>query len=378
MANPDHLKILKQGVEVWNQWREESPETRPDLSREKLAQLDLPQADLRDVDFSHSYLRGGSFPLADMRRADLRGADMKCAFLVRTNLGSAVLVDTDIQSSDLGNAQLAEADLRNANLSHAECRASNFAHANLKFTELTGTNLVFANLVCADFTGAQMGGTQLDCVDLSQARGLEKVRHAGPSSIGTDTLLRSQGRIAEVFLRGAGLPENLIQYLPSLIAPWAIDFYSCFISYSHSDVILAHQLYSRLQARGIRCWLDEHDLKPGDRILDVVSNAIRLHDRILLCCSEASLESWWVKDEIRKAQERERRDGCDIIIPLMVDRYLLDGWEDGMAADLRSRLAADFSGWERDNARFEEQFEKVVKALRADEKAREQPPDPKL
>ncbi len=49
------------------------------------------------------------------------------------------------------------------------------------------------------------------------------------------------------------------------------------------------------------------------------------------------------RDEIRRVQERERRD---IIIPLMVDRYLLDGWEDGLAADLRSRLAADFTGWD--------------------------------
>lgn len=78
-----------------------------------------------------------------------------------------------------------------------------------------------------------------------------------------------------------------------------------------------------------------------------------------------------MKDEIRKAQERERRDGREIIIPLMVFRYLLDGWEDGMAADLRSRLAADFTGWEHDNAKFEEQFERVVKALRMDDPVRE-------
>ncbi len=106
-------------------------------------------------------------------------------------------------------------------------------------------------------------------------------------------------------------------------------------------------------------------------------DAIRLHDKILLCCSETSLNSWWVKDEIRKAQERECRENRDIIIPLMVYRYLLDGWEDGLAADLRSRLAADFTGWEHDNAKFEEQFEKVVRALRADEGAREKPPESK-
>ncbi len=32
MANPEHLKILKQGVEAWNQWREQNPQTKPDLS----------------------------------------------------------------------------------------------------------------------------------------------------------------------------------------------------------------------------------------------------------------------------------------------------------------------------------------------------------
>ena len=29
MANPEHLEILKQGVDVWNKWREENPECNP-------------------------------------------------------------------------------------------------------------------------------------------------------------------------------------------------------------------------------------------------------------------------------------------------------------------------------------------------------------
>ena len=32
MANKEHLAILKQGVEVWNKWRKENPEIKPDLS----------------------------------------------------------------------------------------------------------------------------------------------------------------------------------------------------------------------------------------------------------------------------------------------------------------------------------------------------------
>jgi len=31
MANTEHLKILNQGVEGWNKWREQHPEITPNL-----------------------------------------------------------------------------------------------------------------------------------------------------------------------------------------------------------------------------------------------------------------------------------------------------------------------------------------------------------
>jgi len=30
MVNPEHLAILKEGVAVWNLWRAENPDLRPD------------------------------------------------------------------------------------------------------------------------------------------------------------------------------------------------------------------------------------------------------------------------------------------------------------------------------------------------------------
>jgi len=63
------------------------------------------------------------------------------------------------------------------------------------------------------------------------------------------------------------------------------------------------------------------------------------------------------------------------------DRQPSRAWKskkDWKEQHLISCLAADFTGWEKDNAKFESQFERVVKALRADGAAREKAPKPKL
>ena len=67
MANQEHFDLLKQGVEQWNEWREQHPSIRPDLSS-----VHLSRADLSGVDLSCSDLSSADLSQANLRQANLR------------------------------------------------------------------------------------------------------------------------------------------------------------------------------------------------------------------------------------------------------------------------------------------------------------------
>jgi len=287
MANAEHVEILKQSVEAWNKWRIENPAVKPDLS----------DADLSGADLSGADLSGANLSRADLFRANLSGADLSDAVLIRADLSGADLIRADLSGANLSGANLSRADLFRANLTRAGLIGAgligaDLSGANLFRANLSGANLSGAVLDEALFENARMVQTILGDVDLGSVHGLETVIHIGPSTIGIDTIYNSGGKIPEEFLRGCGVQDNFVDYIGSLVGR-AIEYYSCFISYSSKDEEFAVKLHRDLQAEGVRCWFAPEDMKIGDRIRDEIDQAIRFHDKLLLILSEQSVESDW-------------------------------------------------------------------------------------
>jgi hypothetical protein len=233
--------------------------------------------------------------------------------------------------------------------------------------------LVVPNLAGADLSGADLADsiiayTILGDLDLRDVKGLESVRHFGPSSIGIDTIYKSNGEIPEVFLRGCGVPEEMIAFIR---ASRAIRFYSCFISDSTKDQEFADRVYNDLRACGVRCWFAPHDVKGGRKLHEQIDEAIRLHEKLHLIISPNTMESEWVKTEISQARARELRDGPKVLFPIQLCSYKeYSNWrcfDTGSGTDhaheIRSYAIPDFSDWKNHDS-YKREFDKLVRDLK--------------
>jgi hypothetical protein len=181
----------------------------------------------------------------------------------------------------------------------------------------------------------------------------------------TSAPLQRSGRLPLAFLRGIGLPDALIEYLPSLLSQ-PIQHYSCFISYSSKEEDFARRLHADLQDEGVRCWFAPEDMKIGGKIRDMIEEAIRLRDKVLLVLSEASIISDWVEDEVDKAFEEERQRGKVVLFPVRVDDAAVMETKEAWASKLRrSRNIGDFRAW-KDHDAYQKALERVLRDLRVE------------
>lgn len=108
-----------------------------------------------------------------------------------------------------------------------------------------------------------------------------------------------------------------------------------FISYSSADRQFVNRLARDLAALGFPVWYDQWELNVGDSLVEGIQNSIQTAACVIVVLSPSSVESKWVKQELRQALIEQIDTSRVFILPVFLRDCELPGF-------LRDRLFADF------------------------------------
>ena len=210
MPNPEHIKILLQGMDPWNNWREQQSQTfTPDFTGLDLSSQDLTGRHLQHADFSRSnlsntklefaHLEHATFNNAIADRANFRRAHMEDTSLIGTVLDDAQFLGTELQYARFWAARLNGAYLANSDLSHAR-----FLEVQLHDADFSGANL----------EGAIFTRCRTDTIHFTKTYGQDKpVQSAKP----WQALFTTTGRLPYSILKPAAQTSSSIESIADLI-----------------------------------------------------------------------------------------------------------------------------------------------------------------
>jgi uncharacterized protein YjbI with pentapeptide repeats len=375
-----------------------------DLSGVGLSMAKVGESDLHDAKLGDADLLGADLHEADLHEADLHDADLRDANLHHANLHDADLSEADLSEADLSEADLSEANFGEAKLRWTNLKGANLSGADFSMANLNGADMTAANLCGVDFTGANLcdanlrganlclasfRGAELNManlsesetfhtsfmnVDLRSVKGLDAINYRGPSEISISTLYRSKGKLSDTFLRGCGVPENMIDYV-RVLARKPFDYLSCIISHSTRDRKFVERLHADLQKHGIRCWFCPDTMKINRYLEQHIDRANQCCEKVLLIVSETSMKGEWIKNTVVNAIQREAKEGQRLLFPIaLVRQSSIDDWdfvdhESGrnLGRELRKHLIPSFFGWEHDNDLYIEELNKLIAAFKSTE-----------
>ena len=141
-----------------------------------------------------------------------------------------------------------------------------------------------------------------------------------------------------------------------------MEEFDIFLSHHSSDKPWVIALKAALTARGVKVWLDQDEIRPGDLYIDALERGVELSRCVAVVISPRSLKSRWVKEEYSRALQMFNSRERDVrIIPCLIQDAALPGF-------LSIRHYVDF----RDAARFEEGVDRLRGAIQPDDET-EQP-----
>jgi hypothetical protein len=128
---------------------------------------------------------------------------------------------------------------------------------------------------------------------------------------------------------------------------------SIFLSHNRKDKPFVRKLSERLEAHGIRAWVDEAEMRLGDSLLSKIETAIQECDYLGVVLSPHSVSSKWVRREVNMALNEEIHGNKVKVLPLLYQKCEIPGF-------LKDKVYADFT------EDFEQGLELVLGRVQSD------------
>jgi len=93
-----------------------------------------------------------------------------------------------------------------------------------------------------------------------------------------------------------------------------------FLSHNFADKQIAEYIANRLAEHGLEVWFDKWEVVAGESLSDRVEDGLVRASAFVILMSPQSMSSSWVREELRAALDKRRKDPDFILIPVLVEK----------------------------------------------------------
>jgi uncharacterized protein YjbI with pentapeptide repeats len=186
MANLDHIKILNQGAQIWNDWRKNNPEVIPDFSGFIFTYTYNDVPNLTGVDLSHANLQG----------ADITGPDRDWPGETAPTFENANFEAADLSGISMFRTHFTNANLRNANFQGANITSVGFRGADLSYASFSGAILERTGFTDAHLVQTNFEGTVLKDVKIPNVKSLSPIIDKKTTATAIEVVAKEEGQIS--------------------------------------------------------------------------------------------------------------------------------------------------------------------------------------
>ncbi len=117
-----------------------------------------------------------------------------------------------------------------------------------------------------------------------------------------------------------------------------------FVSHSSKDKPFVRRLLEDLKKQRLKIWFDERELKPGDSIVQGISEGLKASDYLMIVLSKASVQSKWVTAELNSALYSELSGKGTVVVPVLIEDCQIPMLlQDRIYADFRADYKTAYS-----------------------------------